>query len=41
MKTIKLIANLAITETALKIYAVIMSALFLTLWISSVVRILI
>lgn len=37
MKTIQLIASFAITETALKVYAVIMSAVFLTLFVSTIV----
>ena len=37
MKTIQLIASYAVTETALKVYAVIMSAMFLTLFISTIV----
>ena len=37
MKTIQLVASFAVTETALKVYAVIMSAIFLTLFVSTIV----
>ena len=37
MKTIQLITSFAVTETALKVYAVIMSAVFLTLFVSTIV----
>lgn len=41
MKTIQLVASFAVTETALKVYAVIMSAIFLTLFVSTIVGLII